>query len=516
MPSNGKEYIFSDTARLISTTDTRGVITYANPAFCEVAGFTHAELVGRPHNVVRHPDMPKAAFADMWKHLKADKPWMGIVKNRCKNGDFYWVQAYVIPVYDVAGTKVGYQSVRTKPTREQVARAEKIYSKIDLKQAEGLKFQYLGPKHTLAAIGSAVGIAAMQLPFIPSGIGIAGSLCFAAAGLGTTLYLLQKIKRINPLTEGIYDSPLALHVMTHSMDETGRVALSLKVLRAKLRTLLGRVEDTISTLYNVMDATEDAVKQTQNGIQKQNQDTEALASATTEMAATADEIARNTAACADAASSAVDKAEKGKDKITALISAVEQLSQAVMNASQVSGQLESQTSAIGEVVGSISDIAEQTNLLALNAAIEAARAGEQGRGFAVVADEVRNLSLRTQQATQGITETIEQIQHLVSATAHTLEESKERAEQGIDQAGEASEAFDTVNQSISEILGLTTQIASAAEEQSLTCNEVSRSTESIKVESETNLDAAQKTLAATKELEALIGQLQSSTKSFDS
>ena len=112
----GKEKNFAQGSTLISITDLSGVIQYCNRDFVEISGYTEQELVGSHHNIVRHPDMPKAAFEDLWQTIKADKPWMGMVKNRCKNGDYYWVDAYVTPVYQ-GGKKVGYQSVRSCPTR---------------------------------------------------------------------------------------------------------------------------------------------------------------------------------------------------------------------------------------------------------------------------------------------------------------------------------------------------------------------------------------------------------------
>ncbi|MBP8227732.1 MAG: PAS domain-containing protein, partial [Pararheinheimera sp.] len=107
---------------LVSTTDTRGVITYANPAFCQVAGYSEDELVGKNHNLVRHPDMPAAAFADLWSHLKQGQSWRGMVKNRCKDGRYYWVDAFVTPIYQQQQL-VGYQSVRVKASPDLIQRA---------------------------------------------------------------------------------------------------------------------------------------------------------------------------------------------------------------------------------------------------------------------------------------------------------------------------------------------------------------------------------------------------------
>jgi len=120
---------------LVSRTDLKGHITYANKAFCDIAGFTFDELKGKPHNIVRHPDMPPAAFQDLWDTLKAEKPWTGFVKNRCKNGDYYWVLANVSPEYDASGHIVSYLSVRTTPTREQINAADKLYHDINAGKA---------------------------------------------------------------------------------------------------------------------------------------------------------------------------------------------------------------------------------------------------------------------------------------------------------------------------------------------------------------------------------------------
>lgn len=110
---------------IVTRTDLRGSIVYANPAFIAISGFSAAELIGQPHNIVRHPDMPKQAFADLWRTLAEGKPWRGMVKNRTKSGDFYWVEAYVTPVFE-QGQHVGYMSVRTAPKRNEVADAERL------------------------------------------------------------------------------------------------------------------------------------------------------------------------------------------------------------------------------------------------------------------------------------------------------------------------------------------------------------------------------------------------------
>jgi PAS domain S-box-containing protein len=125
-PVTNVEYVLKDDVAIVTKTDTKGVITYVNSDFIEASGFAEKELIGQPHNIVRHPDMPEEAFDDMWKTFKAGKPWTGIVKNRRKNGDYYWVLANATPIYE-SGNLIGYMSSRTKPTREQIEKAAKAY-----------------------------------------------------------------------------------------------------------------------------------------------------------------------------------------------------------------------------------------------------------------------------------------------------------------------------------------------------------------------------------------------------
>ena len=125
---------FSATEILLSTTDLDGCIKYANQNFCNIAGYASEEMVGQPHNLVRHSDMPKAAFKDLWSYVRSGKPWMGIVKNKCKNGDHYWVNAFVTPIKDHEGKTYEYQSVRSYPERSVVERAQQLYPKIEAGQ----------------------------------------------------------------------------------------------------------------------------------------------------------------------------------------------------------------------------------------------------------------------------------------------------------------------------------------------------------------------------------------------
>ncbi|HLP31715.1 MAG TPA: PAS domain-containing protein, partial [Geothrix sp.] len=140
-PVTQREVLFDPEEALISKTDLKGVITYANDAFIRVSGYHQGELLGQPHNLMRHPDMPPEAFKDLWKTIQTGRPWTGIIKNRCKNGDHYWVDAYVTPVYS-NGQLSGYQSVRTAPKRDAVEKADALYR--DLREKRITKL----PKHT--------------------------------------------------------------------------------------------------------------------------------------------------------------------------------------------------------------------------------------------------------------------------------------------------------------------------------------------------------------------------------
>lgn len=512
--TTNNEQTYPDHVRLISTTDTRGIITYANPEFCKIAGFTIEELVGKQHSIVRHPDMPAAAFQDMWEHLETDTPWMGMVKNRCKNGDYYWVQAYVMPTFDSNNVKTGYQSVRTRPSSEQIERAEKAYKQLRNKPSQPVKTSSLAAKiiiyFTALGIGS-LSINALPIPLLYQSISM---VILFSIMLLLLMNSIKSLKKIASVTEQIYNNPLAQKVMTENMQEQGAVDLATRMMRARLRTVIGRVEDSINTLGDVMTETDEAISQTTTGINQQNSESDMLASAATQMSSTAHEIAQNTAQTSEATKKASDLAHAGKQNIHLMLDNISALVTDVETASNSSNELKQQATSIEQIVNIINEIAEQTNLLALNAAIEAARAGDQGRGFAVVADEVRTLAQRTQTSTSEIRGTIEAIQKQVAVTADSMSRCSTQANKGIHLARDASQSFDDVSTAMSEISDRTIQVASASEQQSAVSEEISNNILSIRNIASDNMSAAEKTNHASSNLHQLVEELRSMMKNF--
>lgn len=513
MKSIGVERKYDNNVRLISTTDVDGIITYANSEFCDVSGYELGELVGKPHSIVRHPDMPSQAFADLWRYAEEDKSWMGMVKNKCKNGDYYWVKAYITPLTDSNGEKIGYQSVRTRPSQEQIKRAEKVYDNLKGK-ASKIKPKTVSNQVILASV-LLVGLALLLLlaPFDKFQYAMAViplQLLFSVY----ILLLVQPLKKLRANSDEVYDNPLAQFVISGEMNELGNIEIGMLMMEARLRTVIGRVEDSIKTLNTFMNDTQASISQTTEGIEKQNQELDMLASAANEMSATANEVAENTTRTSKATLLAANLTHSGKENMEEMVNSVNRLVHEVEGASESSKVLNTKAHEIEQVINIINEIADQTNLLALNAAIEAARAGESGRGFSVVADEVRVLAQRTQLSTNEIRETVDSIQQQVAHTSSAMERCGILASENISKSQGVEASLDELDSEMLIISDNSTQVAAASEQQSAVAEEVSKNIVNIRNVAEVNEQVSHEMKKTSDELAVLIIELNSMLKAI--
>lgn len=513
LPVTQHEQVLEPGAMLSSTTDLKGIITDANRAFEHISGYSRDELVGRNHNIVRHPDMPKAAFEDLWNTLKQNKPWMGIVKNRTKSGDHYWVDAYVAPLTE-GGNVVGYQSVRIAADRQRITRAERLYRKLLrgtvpllLRWSPGYATQLFGAFGGLLAAFAALLLASGALEF--SAMLVAGFTVALVLAAGTARFMSLPIQREAKHARAVVDNPVMQLVYTGRRDEIGQIASAVQVLQAQLRTLTTRVNDVVVQLTATAAQMADAAGATEHGMARQVRDVESLATAVHEMATTINDIARNAALAADASREADREATHGAQLATEAIGGTEVLLRDLDAAASVVTAVGSKSESITGILETIHAIAEQTNLLALNAAIEAARAGEQGRGFAVVADEVRNLANRSQRATGEIRATIEELQAGAREAVHAMNAARSKAQEGSECVERAAESLAAIAGAVSVITDMNLQIAAAVEEQSQVAEEVNRGIVRIRDESDAASEAARHAARASDNVSDTVVQLES-------
>lgn len=339
-------------------------------------------------------------------------------------------------------------------------------------------------------------------------------LCAGFLAFFTVRSIASVVDEIEHATTRLAEGDLAARVNYMGHDELGQVARAFNKMAEKFKGSLSEVAGATSQLAAAAEELSAINAETNQGISRQQSETERVATAVNEMSTTVHDVARNAAQAAQATQGADAEAQRGKQVVKENIRAIEALAAEVERAAQVIKKLEAESASIGTVVDVIRGIAEQTNLLALNAAIEAARAGEQGRGFAVVADEVRTLASRTQQSTQEIQRMIQGLQAGAGEAVKVMVEGRTRAQASVKQAAQAGESLESITQAVANITDLNIQIASAAEEQSVVAEEINRNVLTIsQVGQQTSL-ASQQTMVASEELARLAAQLQNVVSQF--
>lgn len=505
LPVTDTEYTFPDTQKLISSTDLKGKIRHCNQAFAQVSGFTQEELFGQPHNIVRHPDMPPAVYENLWSYLKAGTPWMGMVKNRRKNGDFYWVSAYITPVIE-NGSVVGYESVRSCPAREDIHRAEQQYAKV----REGKRTKALLQKFSPESVCLAAVVIVAALTYY-AGLSLISQATLVLGGCVYISWVHRSRRRlitsVTKLLGASFTDDLAARTYTDDDLESGRMKVAILAQKAHLDAVLTRMEDSAGQVKTGAVQGLEVTYESHEALRKQQTEISSVAASVHQVSQTVTDVSSNVQNTAHKAEESRSLANQGAAVIGTTREVIEGLQATVHSISESVGELATETQRIASVAKIIEEIAEQTNLLALNAAIEAARAGEHGRGFAVVADEVRGLAKRTQNSTQEIHGIIEALLSRTSTAVLATGDGKKAADSGLTHMLEAETTLGQIADSVGIIAEMSIQMAAAVEEQAQVFDQIDGQVEDISRLGSDSLHKGEQAINQVQKLESIAGEL---------
>lgn len=676
LPVTQREIDYPESAVFVTKTDTEGIITYASDAFVGVSGFSREELIGTNHNIVRHPDMPEWAFASVWDTIKGGHPWRGIVKNRAKNGDHYWVRANVSPIMN-SGNVVGYISLRKKPSRAEVAAAEALYSsgkvpvtrfsishwfgKLSLEKKLGVLLQpvvliFMGvatlyvadhvksrliatvqeranavadevidsanmlmvtgqisqpetrqllvkklsssgnivslqlartdvvanqygsglPEEAVrdevqrqviaskkpyyeifhrgeqtlyravtpyllsnnyrgtdcltchvSEVGAVAGISDIEIDMtkdftdhqkfimvINAGQVIFQVLLFFFIGWVVRSFVTRRVTEIRSHLADLVNGDMTGQADISGRDEMGEILCAVQ----SSKVLLGSVVDQITSVSGDIDERakhlSDTIDKVEKGSQSQSESAGSMAAAVKELTVSIDRVASNAGEVRQISDNSKTLASDGEKVVQQVVGDMEKINSAVMNAALTIEDLGKKSEQIQSIVKSIKEIADQTNLLALNAAIEAARAGEQGRGFAVVADEVRKLAEKTSKSTQEISAVTEIITGSTNDAVAEMEAAVEMVKSGSLLAKQAGAAIVEINDGALRVLNGVEGISNSIQEQSMAGREIAVNVEKVAQMSEENTASVREASSIVERLEYMSQSLEESVKHF--
>ena len=507
---------------IVTKTDLKGLITYANRAFIEISGFTEEELIGESHNIVRHPDMPPEAFEDLWRTVEAGHPWKGLVKNRSKHGDYYWVDAYVTPLME-NGKAIGYMSVRSAPDKQQCQQAEQLYAEIRAQRSACpvTRQPYTLSIQQMLLLAMLPPIVALLAQFIlPDGIlrttlNVASILWLMTGAIliyqGIAAPLAQARQGLSRLAEGNFKEAIA----QSGCQDMRRMLEMLETMRINTRAVLADVVTGAHDISQAATATHTEASHLEKRGEHALEGITRVAAALEQLSVSVNEISITTQAGANHANAATHLADQGESTMRETSTATRQVMGEFEHTRDAILVLEKSTEEIGSVTSVIKEIANQTNLLALNAAIEAARAGEQGRGFAVVADEVRKLAERTAGNTLEIEQSINVLHERTRQVLQNVQLALNKVE-GVESAiSTATASLDAIRAANQGVSASAANVAEMLQQQSSASTEVAQNMETMSALTEQNSHSIATTREVAQQLHTTAHDLKRLVSHFE-